>query len=70
MVLLRSGSDRFGLVVDSVIGREEVVIKPLGPPLTDLVGFSGATVTGDGRVALILDPVGMLKSLRSGAIKC
>ncbi len=70
MVLMRIGNDRFGLVVDSVIGREEVVIKPLGPPLTDLIGFSGATVTGDGRVALILDPVGMLKSLRSGGMTC
>ena len=69
MVLMRSGGDRFGLVVDSVIGREEVVIKPLGPPLTDLVGFSGATVTGDGRVALILDPVGLLKSLRAGGME-
>ncbi|MGJ8669735.1 MAG: chemotaxis protein CheA [Oceanococcus sp.] len=64
MVLLRSGTEHFGVVVDSVIGREEVVIKPLGPPLTDLAGFSGATVTGDGRVALILDPPGLLKTMQ------
>lgn len=70
MVLLRNGSEHFGLVVDNVIGREEVVIKPLGPPLTDLTGFSGATVTGDGRVALILDPPGLLRSIQghSGAL--
>lgn len=64
MALIRHGSERFGLVVDSVIGREEVVIKPLGPPLEELAGFSGATVTGDGRVALILDPISLLKLLR------
>lgn len=68
LIILRCGTDRFGLVVDNVIGREEVVIKPLGPPLTDLAGFSGATVTGDGRVALILDPPGLLNGLNQALI--
>ncbi len=68
LILMRNGSDRFGVVVDSVIGREEVVIKPLGPPLGELAGFSGATVTGDGRVALILDPVSLSRLLRERAM--
>ena len=67
LLLMRSAGEPFGLLVDSVIGREEVVIKPLGPPLTDLLGFSGATVTGDGRVALILDPAGLLKSMHKNS---
>ncbi len=68
LILMRNGGDRFGVVVDSVIGREEVVIKPLGPPLGELAGFSGATVTGDGRVALILDPISLSRLLRERAV--
>ncbi len=68
LVMIRHGTERFGIVVDSVIGREEVVIKPLGPPLLELAGFSGATVTGDGRVALILDPISLLKILRQRSL--
>lgn len=43
-------------VVDSLLGQEDVVIKPLGSVLEGLPGFSGATITGDGSIALILDP--------------
>ncbi|HZP12978.1 MAG TPA: chemotaxis protein CheA [Nevskiaceae bacterium] len=52
----------FGLVVDEVLGREEIVVKPLGAMLQGVPGYSGATVTGDGAVALILDMSGVLKS--------
>ena len=52
----------FGLVVDEVLGREEIVVKPLGAMLQGVPGYSGATVTGDGAVALILDVSGVLKS--------
>jgi two-component system chemotaxis sensor kinase CheA len=48
------------LVVDQVIGQEEVVIKPLGTLLRGMPGYSGATITGDGRVAMILDVSSML----------
>ena len=48
------------LVVDRVVGQEEVVIKPLGTLLRGMPGYSGATITGDGGVALILDVAGLI----------
>ena len=62
VVLLQAGEARFGLVVDQVIGREEVVIKPLPKVLRGLPGYAGATLIGDGRMALILDVDGMRSS--------
>jgi two-component system, chemotaxis family, sensor kinase CheA len=62
VVLLQAGETRFGLVVDQVIGREEVVIKPLPKVLRGLPGYAGATLIGDGRMALILDVDGMRSS--------
>jgi len=55
IVVVRVNDGRYGLVVKQVRGREEVVIKPLGALLKGLAGFAGATVTGDGHVALIVD---------------
>ncbi|MEW6384588.1 MAG: chemotaxis protein CheA, partial [Pseudomonadota bacterium] len=55
IVVLQAGEARFGLVVDQVRGREEVVIKPLPKALRGLRGYAGATLIGDGRMALILD---------------
>ena len=52
-------AQRFGLVVDQVRGREEVVIKPLPKALRGLRGYAGATLIGDGRMALILDVDGL-----------
>ena len=57
---------RIGFVVDELIGQEEVVIKPLGAFVRHLPGLSGATITGDGRIALILD-VGELLRRSGGA---
>ncbi|WAT16182.1 chemotaxis protein CheA [Xanthomonas fragariae] len=62
VVLLQAGETRFGLVVDQVRGREEVVIKPLPRALRGLPGYSGATLIGDGRMALILDVDGLRSS--------
>ena len=62
VVLLQAGETRFGLVVDQVIGREEVVIKPLPKVLRGLPGYAGATLIGDGRMALILDVDGLRSS--------
>jgi len=59
VVLLQAGETRFGLVVDQVRGREEVVIKPLPRALRGLPGYAGATLIGDGRMALILDVDGL-----------
>ncbi|MBD8524721.1 chemotaxis protein CheA [Pseudomarimonas arenosa] len=55
VVLLVTGEGLLGLVVDQVRGREEVVIKPLPRSLREVKGHVGATLTGDGRMALILD---------------
>jgi chemosensory pili system protein ChpA (sensor histidine kinase/response regulator) len=56
VVVMRGGGKPFGVVVDELLGKEEIVIKSLGP-LVDGVGpFSGATISGEGRVILLLDP--------------
>ncbi|WP_282247228.1 chemotaxis protein CheA [Stenotrophomonas sp. PS02300] len=59
IVVLQAGEARFGLVVDQVRGREEVVIKPLPKALRGLRGYAGATLIGDGRMSLILDVDGL-----------
>ncbi len=62
VVVASVGGKNIGFVVNQVIGQEEVVIKPLGMLLHGLPGFAGATITGDGRIALILDMPGLLRS--------
>ena len=62
VVILTVGNQRIGCVVDQLVGQEEVVIKPLGKMLHGTPGMSGATITGDGRIALILDIPGLLKN--------
>lgn len=61
VVILSVGTQRIGFVVDQLVGQEEVVIKPLGKMLQGIPGMSGSTITGDGRIALILDVPSMLK---------
>lgn len=56
IVLMESGEDARGLVVDALVGRQEIVIKPLARVFRGIRGLGGATVLGDGSVALILDP--------------
>lgn len=55
VVVVSTGMKRVGLVVDALLGQEEVVIKPLEDYLQEKSGFSGATILGDGRISLILD---------------
>ncbi|WBG62960.1 chemotaxis protein CheA [Pseudomonas citronellolis] len=61
VVIISVGTQRIGFVVDQLVGQEEVVIKPLGKMLQGTPGMAGATITGDGRIALILDVPSMLK---------
>ncbi len=61
VVVVNAGGKQIGFVVDQLIGQEEVVIKPLGAKLHGLDGLSGATITGDGQIALILDVPGMMR---------
>lgn len=56
VVVIHDNERRLGLVVDRLLERQEIVIKPLGAYLGDLKGISGATIMGDGSVILILDP--------------
>lgn len=60
VVVVRGDSGRAGLVVDNLVGQREIVIKSLGRFLGSLPGIGGATILGDGRVALILDSAGVL----------
>ncbi|EKO3793051.1 chemotaxis protein CheA [Vibrio metschnikovii] len=61
VVIVQIGNQRVGLVVDTLIGQEEVVIKPLDKLLQGTPGMSGATITSDGHIALILDVSDLLK---------
>ncbi len=59
VAIVRAGSKRFGLVCDRVLANEEIVVKPMHTRLRRLTLYSGATVLGDGRVALILNTEGI-----------
>ncbi|MDP4537557.1 chemotaxis protein CheA [Alkalimonas collagenimarina] len=61
VVILQLGTQKIGFVVDSLIGQEEVVIKPLDLLLQGTPGMAGATITSDGGIALILDVPSLLK---------
>lgn len=61
VVIVTIATTRVGFVVDQLVGQEEVVIKPLGTLLHGTPGLSGATITGDGRIALIIDIPNLLK---------
>ena len=61
VVVVEAGHDRRGLLVDALIGRQEVVIKGLGETFTDHDCFAGAAILGDGRVGLILDTTALIR---------
>jgi len=62
IALLQSAGIQFGLLVDEVLNMQEVVVKPLGPLFAGISDFAGATILGDGSVALILDTDGIASS--------
>jgi two-component system chemotaxis sensor kinase CheA len=62
VVIVGVGTQRVGFVVDELLGQEEVVIKPLGKMIQGTDGLAGATITGDGNIALILDVPSLLKA--------
>jgi two-component system chemotaxis sensor kinase CheA len=59
IVVLQAEGRHFGVVVDDILDTEEIVVKPLGKQLKGIGTYSGATIMGDGRVALILDVLGL-----------
>ncbi len=66
IVVLQAEDRQFGLVVDAIHDTQEIVVKPLGKQLKGLSVYAGATIMGDGRVALILDVLGI--GQRSGVL--
>ncbi len=69
IVVVAVGKQRYGLIVDEILDTEEIVVKPLHPKLKLLACYAGATVLGDGGVALILEVagVGAMAGIRVGA---
>jgi two-component system, chemotaxis family, sensor kinase CheA len=66
VVIVTIGTNHVGLLVDKLVGREEVVIKPLGALLQGTTGLAGATITGNGNIALIIDLPSLIQSGVSG----
>jgi two-component system chemotaxis sensor kinase CheA len=64
VLIAEVGESRVGLRVDEVIGQQEVAIKPLDPLLKGIRGFSGATILGNGKIALILDVNGLVEDFK------
>jgi chemosensory pili system protein ChpA (sensor histidine kinase/response regulator) len=71
VMLLRSGTYRIALHVDEILNNQEVVMKPIGPQLARVPGMMGATVMGDGKIILIINPVQLANRevLSVGSIK-
>lgn len=61
MVIITDGESQLGVVVDALIGEDEIVIKSLSDHFAGVVGITGASILGDGRVALILDPAAIIR---------
>jgi chemosensory pili system protein ChpA (sensor histidine kinase/response regulator) len=62
-LLLRSGSQRVAVQVDEILGNQEIVIKNIGPQLARVPGIAGATVLGNGQVALIINPAPLVQRM-------
>ncbi len=64
IVVVSTGAMKYGLIVDRLLDSEEIVIKPLGRHLQQCKGYAGATIMGDGRIALILDVANLARMAR------
>lgn len=73
VIITRIADQKIGLVVDKILGQQEIVVKSLGNVLDNIPGISGACLAGDGRVILILDLAGVIrllpKKINLGAVK-
>jgi len=65
VVVLGLGTSKLGLIVDTLVGQEEIVIKSLGEYLKGIEGVAGATIRGDGGVTLIVDVVALMEIARN-----
>ena len=68
IVVIRNGANLVGLIVDDLMERQEIVVKPLGKYMDDVEGLAGGTILGDGNVALILDVLSLSKMLQSRSL--
>jgi len=66
VVVVGTAEKRMGLVVSRLVGQQEVAIKSLGEYLANIPGIAGSTILGDGRFALIIDPVGLVVCCQVG----
>jgi two-component system chemotaxis sensor kinase CheA len=67
VVAVHTGNRQVGLIVDGLVGEQEIVIKPLGQLVGDIAGVSGAAILGDGSMALILDVAALVaQAIRDG----
>jgi two-component system chemotaxis sensor kinase CheA len=66
IVILSAEGRDYGLVVDAILDTEEIVVKPLSKKLKNITLFAGATIMGDGRVALIIDALGFFNAVDRG----
>lgn len=66
IVVIRQGAQRFGLVVDTLLGEWQTVIKPLSKVFAQVKGISGSSILGSGEVALILDVPSLIQQLHPG----
>ncbi len=60
-VVIRNGNKAFAFLVDDILGQSQVVVKQLSPEMQGFVGVSGCTILGDGKPALILEPIDLVK---------
>ena len=68
VVILGVAEKRIALLVDCLLGQESTIVKPLGAYLHGCSSLAGATIGGDGRVRLVLDPAGLLENLQIAAM--
>jgi chemosensory pili system protein ChpA (sensor histidine kinase/response regulator) len=68
LVLIRAGDNSTALLMDSLEGSREIVVKTLGPHIASVPGVTGATILGDGRVIMILDPGTLVRAQRPAAV--
>ncbi|MBN2446498.1 MAG: chemotaxis protein CheA [Phycisphaerae bacterium] len=69
VMVVQSGAQKMGIVVDELIGQQQIVIKSLGEQFKAINGVSGAAILGDGRVGLIMEPVGVLALHKSRRVE-
>ena len=60
VAIVQTDRERLGIAVDRFVGDVEVIVKPLGQDFADITIFQGATIMGDGRVALVINPAGFI----------